>query len=432
MTDQLREAWDDMLAAFEQARDAIDDPKLYPPPPSDRVLAEGYRYLAGWMFGGLERAFLGDPEFPYFRRAIQPMDKATIDNADALYLCADIDGANSYRVSGRVVDGAPPRYFIFEAATAYAGDSGALAELAPGGRYNTGRIDSTELQVDADGTFEILLAPERPEGYEGNYVCSRRDRDGTLQTAHFLVLRELFHDWDRERSLDVAIHRIGGEGGHPPALDGATAAARLRRVGEIVRNQMLFWNEFYAVVLETHDDMNGDGKRFMPRNDFNEPAGANLATGGGQSTNVYAGGVYELGPDEALVVEVHTPVVADYQGFHVANLWGESLDYANHQTSLNAHQAEPDADGALRYVIAHRDPGVPNWVDTTGLPEGFMAQRWTYAAAPANMPTISAVKAPFAKVRDHLPPQTGAISPEERRQRIHARQLHVQRRYRQY
>jgi len=46
----------------------------------------------------------------------------------------------------------------------------------------------------------------------------------------------------------------------------------------------------------------------MPRNDFNTPNAASGATGGGMSTNIYAGGVYELGPDEALLVESHAPV----------------------------------------------------------------------------------------------------------------------------
>src|SRR5262249_49951809 len=152
----------------------------------------------------------------------------------------------------------------------------------------------------------------------------------------------------------------------PPVLDPTRAAAELRRMAAIVENQMRFWNEFYAVVLETHADMNGDGKRFMPRNDFNAPNAATLATGGGQSTNVYAGGVFELAPDEALVVECRVPVAPLYQGFPLANLWGESLDYANNQSSLNAYQAEWDADGALRLVIGRRDPGVANWIDTTG------------------------------------------------------------------
>jgi hypothetical protein len=206
----------------------------------------------------------------------------------------------------------------------------------------------------------------------------------------------------------------------------------MERVGEIVGNQMRFWNEFYAVVLETYADMNGDGKRFMPRNDLNTPSFAAIQTGGGQTTNLYAGGVYELAANEALVIESRVPEPAAYEGFHLANLWGESLDFANHVTSLNRHQAVADADGAIRYVIAHRDPGVPNWLDTTGLGEGFMALRWTYSRKPERLPTVAVKKVALDAVRGQLPPATGVVSPEERRAQIRVRQHHVQRRYRQY
>ena len=37
----LRAAFDEMLASLAGARDAIDDPTLKPPPPTDRNLAEG-------------------------------------------------------------------------------------------------------------------------------------------------------------------------------------------------------------------------------------------------------------------------------------------------------------------------------------------------------------------------------------------------------
>ena len=60
----------------------------------------------------------------------------------------------------------------------------------------------------------------------------------------------------------------------------------------------------------------GDGFTLMPRNDLNQPALANLAMGGGQSTNVYSGGVYDLQPDEALI-EVVVPVEPAYMGFHL-------------------------------------------------------------------------------------------------------------------
>ncbi|MGE2813860.1 DUF1214 domain-containing protein [Mycobacterium heidelbergense] len=426
---ELRAAWTDMIDAMTRARDAVDSAELHAPPLTEQGLAEGHRYLLGFVFSAIERAFFEDPEFPYFRRAIQPLDKATIDNADALYLSASIDGAKGYRVRGRLVPKAP-QYIIFEAHTVYAGDTGSLAELAPGGRAVTGSLDVADLAVDGDGRFEILLAPQRPTGHAGNFIATST-ADGT-ETARFLIARMLFHDWEHEVSPELHIVQIGKEGGRPLPIDPAGASRHLRRVGTIVENQMRFWNEFYDVVLEAHGDKNGDGFTLMPRNALNEPALANLAMGGGQSTNVYSGGVFDLEPDEALLVEVAVPVAPAYMGFHLSNLWGESLDYANHTSSLNGFQSESDPDGTFRYVVAGTDPGVPNWLDTAGHRGGFLALRWTYSTPPPDLPTATATKVPLAGVRQHLPATTRAVSPEERREQIRVRQEHVQRRYRQY
>ena len=62
---QLREAWDTMIAEFERARDAIDQPDLMPAPDSDRNLAEGYRYLLGKVHSAIERAFHADVDHPF-------------------------------------------------------------------------------------------------------------------------------------------------------------------------------------------------------------------------------------------------------------------------------------------------------------------------------------------------------------------------------
>lgn len=425
----LRAAWTDLIGALTRARDAVDSAELHAPPVTEQSLAEGYRYLLGFVFSGIERGLGEDRDFPYFRRAIQPLDKATIDNADALYLSAPIDGIKSYRVRGRLV-GKAPQYIIFEAHSAYAGDTGSLAELAPGGRAITGSLDVSDLLVDDDGRFEILLAPGRPAGHSGNFIATA-SADGAA-AARFLIARMLFHDWENEVSPELHIVQIGKEGVPPAPIDPRTAAERLRRVGAIVENQMTFWNQFYDLVLEAHGDKNGDGVTLMPRNDLNEPALANLAMGGGQSTNVYSGGVYDLGDDEALLVEVVVPVPPAYMGFHLSNLWGESLDYANHTSSLNGYQSEPDPDGAIRYVVAGTDPGVPNWLDTVGHPKGFLALRWTYSTPPPELPKATVTKVPVARVRDHLPAGTRVISVDERREQIRVRQEHVQRRYRQY
>lgn len=445
-SETLRAAWDDMIDRLGRARQALESPELHAPPKAGpRDLAEGYRYLLGFVHSAVERAFYGDPAFPYFRRSIQVLDKATIDNADAMYLSTPIDGRYSYRITGRVADfrhwrglsPAPsgptaPQYIIIEAHTGYAGDSGDLAELQPGVRGNTGKLDSSELVVGQDGRFDILLAPERPEGYTGNFIATQRTsrRTGATFPAEHVSVRFLFHDWEREESPELLIRRLDMVGLHPSALDPAAAAAALRRVGEIVDNQIRFWNKFYDVVLELYGDRNGDGVSFMPRNDFNSPAGASLATGGGQSTNVYAGGIYDLAEHEALLVDAEVFEMPAYMGFHLSNYWGESHDFANHVSSLNGTQARRDDDGHYRYVIAHRDPGVSNWLDTTGLPEGLMTMRWTYPKPTDRLPVVSVRKVSFDELGDCF--AAPRVTPEERREQVRIRQEHVQRRYRQY
>jgi len=451
----LREAWDGLIARLGEARDAIDDPRLWPPPASARNLAEGYRYVLGFLYGSIARGLGPTAEFPCFVRAIQPLNRSTIDNADAIYLVAPIDGRHHYTIRGRTGDtrhwrGEPavkrrpkaPHYVIFETPSGYAGDSGTLAEMAPGSRTNCGILDCSNLQVAEDGTFEIRLGPERPPGYTGNFlltraVKTRRNRDGEPvereYVSEYVLLRELFGDWEHEELLDLFIYRDDRLGQPMPAYAPQQAAQDMERIGRITRNQVHFWNQFYAITCEAYGDMNGDGACFMPRNDFNRPNAASLATAGGMSTNIYCGGIYELGPDEALICELHQPIEPNYIGFHLGNLWGESLDFANHQSSLNGVQANRDPDGVLRYVIAHRDPGVCNWLDTTGHPEGYMAVRWAYSRRPTtNLPWATARKVPLARLREELPATTRLASPEERRREIAIRQEHVQRRYRQH
>lgn len=502
--DQLREAWDGMLQDLAVARDAIDDPARMPPPATERILAEGYRYLMGFAHSAIERAFFEDPARPTFRHALQILNKGTIDNADAIYLMAPIDGRKSYLVTGKTNPRRKgPHYLIFEASDGcIAGDSGSLAELRPGVKARTGMIDSSSLIVDEDGSFEILVGPEKPADHQGNFLCSMRanarphpdtpagqDRDARIDRfACYLSGRQLFGDWENEDPVALTIRPLASEVvanegvaretllpetllpetsapepvahetpdhgafAHgvpdqetrtqetrtqemlpPPAFQPDHAAAALRRTGALVRGQMLFWNEFNTILLETHGKADGsDGERFMPRNALNQPNAASGATGGGQSTNIYAGGVFELEPDEALIVTARVNAQPDYMGFSMSNLWGESLDFANHQSSLNGLQAEQDADGAWRYVVAHADPGVPNWLDTTGHREGYLSPRWAFSTPPPKeeWPTIRAEKVPFDQIRDFLPAETRTVSREERERQIDIRRDHVQRRYR--
>ena len=67
--------------------------------------------------------------------------------------------------------------------------------------------------------------------------------------------------------------------------------------------------------------------------------------------------------------------------FQLNNHWMESLDYRYFRIHVNAHTAIYEPDGAVRIVVAHQDPGHPNWIQTVGHPHGTMCFRWFHADA---------------------------------------------------
>jgi hypothetical protein len=453
---KLKAAWDELIERLGEARDAIDQPHLMPPPPSDRNLAEGYRYLMGFVHNAVERVFHQDPVRPHFRNALSIITRSTIDNPDAIYFSTPIDGSKTYRLRGEMGDArhwkgeapAPtgrkaPHYMIFEASWGcLAGDSGTLQELRPGMKTQTGRIDSSSIQVDPDGSFEILFAPERPAGYTGNFVPTlkvvkqphpTKPETPPERHAEYISGRQIFGDWAREDAVHFEMEQLGAEGTAPAVYDSEQAAAQLRLFGETVRNQIQFWNAFWTIPMGTYGPRPGSlpGIAF-PRNAFNTINAASAATGGGMSTNLYAGGIGEIGPDEAIIVENRIKKKPNYIGFQLGNLWGESLEYANRVSSRNGHQTRVDSDGVIRLVIAHQDPGVHNWLDTTGQPVFFLSPRWAYSQTPdpSDWPSISMKVVKFAELMSHLPADTKRVSPEERRREIAIRQRHVTKRYR--
>jgi len=110
----------------------------------------------------------------------------------------------------------------------------------------------------------------------------------------------------------------------------------------------------------------------------------------------------------------------------VGNFWWQSLDYVNRSGSLNSHQAVKSSDGRYRLVIAHEDPGVPNWLDPGGYSEGMILYRYQQSKT-APRPTLELV--PASELAKHLPADTKQVSSEERRAEIARRRDHAARRW---
>jgi hypothetical protein len=152
-------------------------------------------------------------------------------------------------------------------------------------------------------------------------------------------------------------------------------------------------------------------------------------TPGGLASQFSSAGHFELDEEQAMVVTVPASGMA-YQGIQLGSPWYVSLDYVNHQTSLTADQARVDPDGMLRFVVADRDPGVVNWLETLGHRRGYVQLRWqrvTRELTEADGPVVEVVK--VGELPDVLPyHQDARISRAEYESRIAARQRAVGRR----
>jgi hypothetical protein len=136
-------------------------------------------------------------------------------------------------------------------------------------------------------------------------------------------------------------------------------------------------------------------------------------------------GSWKLAPDEALIIEV-TPPEGLYWSYSLGNVWWETIDYGNRQSSLNGHQAVVDDDGKVRVVVAHQDPGVANWLDTAGHSEGPIILRCVRTET-APVPTTRLV--PFDRLVEELPSGTRRISLSQRAEAINIRRKAVSRRF---
>ena len=451
--DRLDRSWSVFQRNLDEARDSLVDPAFFPPVGTERNLAEGHRYLLGHLGRLLEEEMRLDARFPEFHRSVDMLRKHTGENPDAIYLKAPIDGSGVYRVRGRAADvsewrGAKerssgpkaPHLVTFQTTTGVPGNTGALEEMGQCVTQTLDFVNSFDLDVGPDGTFEIWIAPERPEGVTGNFLSSRKElpcrakKTSAVREASSLSVREIFSDWENEVPLELEIVRMDSIGASRPPIDAEWMSTRLEKISSRVRNHIRFWSLLMEFPLEIRRDANGDGRRNLPVNGMNDAAPPFTAGGAAGAQQLYASGVFELEPEQALIVRVDTPVEPHYMGFQLNNLWMEGPDQQNYVSSLTGHQTPKASDGARYYVIAHRDPGVVGWVDTTGLEHGFQAMRFVYREDPSkeDLPRITTELVDLEDVAERLPKESRKITADERRSEVAARQAHIKRRYRNY
>jgi len=383
------EAWSDFCRSLEAAGQTILRAEGREAP---HVRAEGFRYLLGLVKVGIQQAAELTPEQPRFVRIADSDSKAGAENADNAYAQAHIRSDLAYRIWG---NRGSVETFLLEVKEGF---------MQLGDVRNFATLEASELQVEADGSFELFLGGERRGKSGKNWLPLD---PGATQ----VLIRQYFCDWDREIPATFNIECLDRDGLRPPRLDADHAARILDDAGRHIAGTASFWDTWVVALQQKY-------KR-------DEIAPAVFYVGGAEDI-AYGNDYYELSANEAMIVEFQPPQ-AKYWAFQLCDLWFRTTDWPNRKSSINHRQARIDADGRCRIVISHTDPGVPNWLDTAGEETGVLQYRWIWTA---DNPLPGLTRVPAGDVRSALPEETPRVSAEERRQEIHRRQLHRLRRER--
>ena len=189
------------------------------------------------------------------------------------------------------------------------------------------------------------------------------------------------------RHIDFQIKALDSLPAPPPPTD-ASVAESIRRVANFIRG---------ATLEQGAPSVRGPTP-FVSRvpNEFPKPIKPG-AFGLAAADAAYSMAPYVIGPDDALVITGRWP--ADCRCANVC-LWNrhmQTYDYLNRQVSLNRRQTQLEPDGSFRMVIAHEDPGVPNWLDTEGRPFGLVF--WRFMLPESEIETPQAKVVSLAKLK---------------------------------
>jgi hypothetical protein len=299
-----------------------------------------------------------------FRRIVSPTRKMTGDNPDAIYFEAPIDARYAYKVAGNTAGA------VYTSITIEAG--------AEEGKYATrtaGDINDTQFDIAPDGSYEIFLGGEPRDR---NWLALDPDA-GRITTRHYYELPEPAAA-DPTLRIPLAIEVLE-DVGPPPPWDDERVAAAIHRVVNYVKGKTVESNKPGAARPTWVSTV---------PNEFPKPElPGDLAFAAVDAA--YSMAPYVLGPDEALVITSRWPKCR-FANVALWNRYLQTYDYVHRPVGRNRANTTLEADGSWRMVLAHEDPGLPNWIDTEGRPFGMVYWRWFLPEEEVPTPEATVVK----------------------------------------
>ncbi len=334
-------------------------------------VAGSHRALMHILEAGLVGYFEQDARTPDFRRIVTPSRKLTGDNSDAIYFDAPLDPRYAYVVRGNLNQAV---YF-----------SMTIEEGAADGNIPTatcGVINDRQIDVDTDGNFSVHLGGQSrdrnwlPLTEKASRVTTRHYFENAVPAAMDPLLEPI-----------MRIECIS-ETEVPPPPNDESVSAGIRRVCNMVRTR----------TLEMPQLAGAESPAFVSTTPNTFPKPQPPGTFGLAAADAhYSMAIFVLAPDEALVMTGRWPDCR-FGSVCLWNRFQQTFDYLNRDVSLNRAQTQTDEDGRFSMILAHEDPGLPNWLDTEGNSFGLVFWRFFLVEGEVETPQAKVVK--LADVRN--------------------------------
>lgn len=340
------DVWQSMTDAIGFAVANIDGDR---DPLGDRERADGNLYVMRMLTAiGQSSTLSLDPDHPSFLAMLESVRFLGAAGPDIDYDVAAVRPDSLYRISGTRGDAS----YVGIAVYAGAGAAGASAIVRS--------VDVDEI-IDADGSFSWEFS--HPE-------------------AARVIVRQYFHDRASQTSGSWTIDRVDAGA---TDLDADTARRALPGTAEM---EARIANAANTIRWNSQLNSLWTPERRDHPNEFVRQTSDDIVAAIPNPDVIYSFTWWRVAEDEVLVIDV-VPPATPYWALQLCDRWFQC--FPDRRSNLNNGQAVVNPDGSVRIVISDGDPGVPNWLDTSGHRTGVLFFRWLHAD-PEVQPTCRAVK----------------------------------------
>ena len=370
-------AWDDFCDQLKAAGRIVVR-ETHDGDPQDAV--EGFRYLSRMVlmanFRAIERRTPGTRAQRIGLIPPPPKGGIGVQSPNQDHIVQPVDARHRYRITGTAGDvythlsaWSPPIPDDVGAASVGLDAEDHLERFNPNMALTPHTLVLADIAA-ADGTVDFVLSVDPPD--DGSAWMSM------APTTRELMGRVVYDDRHGQTPPRLTIECLDDHE-QPEAPTPEDMAERLAVAGQLVLGQKADYEGWTADLL-TRENETEFTREWYER------------IGGSPDDRHFEFGYWRVPEGSALVIEFDEPATQHWN-FQLCNHWMENLaNYATGEGYIDKENAVRN-DGRVRIVVAHEDPGVPNWIEPDARDHGVMGLRFV---RPAVEPQVETRLVPIA------------------------------------